>query len=101
VSDYDGADYARELRARIAAAEGHARLWKRLAKRSRKHYRDLAEAAEADVAVASSLVDDFEALHARVARAITWLVTVKGNQPASIIADRARLALKALRGEDE
>jgi hypothetical protein len=34
----------------------------------------------------------------RVEKAITWLVTVKADQPAGIIADRARLALEALRG---
>ncbi len=37
------------------------------------------------------------AAEARVQKAITWLVTVRADQPASIIADRARLALEALR----
>jgi hypothetical protein len=37
-------------------------------------------------------------LEAKMAEATTWLVTVKAEQPASIIAERARLALAALRG---
>lgn len=41
--------------------------------------------------------EEYAELQGRVATAITWLVTVKADQPASIIADRARLALKALR----
>lgn len=39
------------------------------------------------------------ACEVRMAQAITWLVTVKADQPASIIAHRARLALEALRGK--
>lgn len=38
-------------------------------------------------------------LEARIAQAITWLVTVKADQPAGIIAHRARLALEALQGK--
>jgi hypothetical protein len=43
--------------------------------------------------------DEYNELDERVQKAITWLVTVKSHQPASIIADRARLALEALRGK--
>lgn len=35
-------------------------------------------------------------LTAAADKAITWLVTVKADQPAGIIAERARLALEAL-----
>jgi hypothetical protein len=41
--------------------------------------------------------EDYDELQTRVDLAITWLVTVTPDQPASIIADRAKLALKALR----
>jgi hypothetical protein len=36
---------------------------------------------------------------ARIQKAMHWLVTVKSDQPAGIIAHRARLALEALRGK--
>lgn len=41
--------------------------------------------------------EEYDELRARVDTAITWLVTVDPNLPASIIAGRARLALEALR----
>ena len=41
-----------------------------------------------------------DTLRARIERAVTWLVTVRSDQPASIIADRAKLALEALRGKE-
>lgn len=41
--------------------------------------------------------EEYDELRARVDTAITWLVTVDPNLPASIIAGRARLALDALR----
>lgn len=43
--------------------------------------------------------EEYDQLDDRVRRAITWLVTVRRDQPASIIADRARLALEALQGK--
>lgn len=43
--------------------------------------------------------EEYNELDERVQKAITWLVTVKSDQPASIIADRARLALEALQGK--
>ena len=43
--------------------------------------------------------DEYNELDERVKRAITWLVTVKWHIPASIIAERARLALEALQGK--
>jgi hypothetical protein len=41
--------------------------------------------------------EEYNDLQERVDKAITWLVTVKADQPASIIAERAKLALEALR----
>lgn len=53
---------------------------------------------------AHATVAGWDAVHTRLAaaeasaqKAITWLVTVRADQPAGIIADRARLALEALR----
>jgi hypothetical protein len=41
--------------------------------------------------------EEYDELQTHVDTAVTWLVTVKADQPASIIADRAKLALEALR----
>jgi hypothetical protein len=40
--------------------------------------------------------EEYDELQTQVDLAKTWLVTVNRDQPASIIADRAKLALKAL-----
>lgn len=53
---------------------------------------------KAQPAAPTSAESELAQLRERVAKATTWLVTVKSDQPASIIADRARLALEALRG---
>ncbi len=94
---------ARAEKAEQALASTRATLTEHVDENLELHRRvaDLEADRERWRALASTMepqVSELGVLRLRVEKAITWLVTVKSAQPAGIIAERARLALEALRG---